>query len=208
MTEEINYLGINENFPVAGQDNDTQTFRDNFDTIKQNFRIAKDKITNLDTITQGLDLIESPEGFGSDFQGRIIYNAVFKGCRDKWHNGGSANASQAVSFYAGQFQTFTVNTTATFTFEEFPTNTDTAIEETWAMGKTTIELKGPGTVVNVTFSTGGSTVLKRNGFPAPGTVANQVALELPADSNTNPVLVEVWQYSTDKVFIKYLGQFN
>ena len=35
MASTINYLGINENFPVAGQDNDTQVFRDNFDTIKQ-----------------------------------------------------------------------------------------------------------------------------------------------------------------------------
>ena len=30
---DINYLNINENFPVAGEDNDTQVFRSNFNTI-------------------------------------------------------------------------------------------------------------------------------------------------------------------------------
>jgi hypothetical protein len=138
----------------------------------------------------------------------MVYNAVFKGCKEKWHNGGSAGATQAVSFLAGSFQTYTVNSTSAFTFEEFPTNTDTAVEETWSVGRVILELKGPGTVQNVTFSTGGSTVLKRNGFPAPGAVANQVSLELPADANTNPVLIEVWQYTTNSVFIRYIGQFT
>ena len=44
----INYLSINENFPVPGQDNDTQVFRDNFDTIKQSLRIAGEEITDLE----------------------------------------------------------------------------------------------------------------------------------------------------------------
>ena len=47
MASNINYLSINENFPVAGQDNDTQVFRDNFDTIKTSLRNAKDEIGSL-----------------------------------------------------------------------------------------------------------------------------------------------------------------
>ena len=45
----INYLSINENFPVAGADNDTQTFRDNFDTIKTSLNTAKTEITSLES---------------------------------------------------------------------------------------------------------------------------------------------------------------
>jgi len=44
----INYLNIDENFPIAGQDNDTQVFRDNFDSIKQALRIAKEEIGVLE----------------------------------------------------------------------------------------------------------------------------------------------------------------
>ena len=47
MTSLINFAAINENFPVAGQDNDTQVFRDNFDTIKTNFSAAKTEIEDL-----------------------------------------------------------------------------------------------------------------------------------------------------------------
>ncbi len=47
MTSAINYAAINENFPVAGQDNDTQTFRDNFDSIKTALSTAKTEITDL-----------------------------------------------------------------------------------------------------------------------------------------------------------------
>lgn len=40
---------IDEAFPVAGQDNDSQGFRDNFTIIKDNFEIARGEITALET---------------------------------------------------------------------------------------------------------------------------------------------------------------
>ena len=33
---QVNTLGLNENFPVAGQNNPSQGFRDNFGKIKSN----------------------------------------------------------------------------------------------------------------------------------------------------------------------------
>ena len=38
MASNITYTTIDEQFPVAGQDNDSQGFRDNFSIIKENFR--------------------------------------------------------------------------------------------------------------------------------------------------------------------------
>jgi hypothetical protein len=40
MSSNIVYTTIDEQFPVAGQDNDSQGFRDNFNIIKENFRNA------------------------------------------------------------------------------------------------------------------------------------------------------------------------
>ena len=34
MASNINYVNVDETFPVAGQDNDSQGFRDNFSTIR------------------------------------------------------------------------------------------------------------------------------------------------------------------------------
>ena len=56
MTSNINFIGINEDFPIAGQDNDTQTFRDNFNTIKTSLQSAKEEITELQDTSARLDL--------------------------------------------------------------------------------------------------------------------------------------------------------
>jgi hypothetical protein len=52
MSSNINPNNINGNFPVAGQDNDSQGFRDNFTNILNNFSFASTEITNLqNTVT-------------------------------------------------------------------------------------------------------------------------------------------------------------
>ena len=37
MASNINSTGVDATFPIAGQDNDSQGFRNNFNTIKNNF---------------------------------------------------------------------------------------------------------------------------------------------------------------------------
>jgi hypothetical protein len=47
MTSQINYNILDANFPVAGHDNDSQGFRDNFQIIKNNFESAATEISAL-----------------------------------------------------------------------------------------------------------------------------------------------------------------
>ena len=51
MASNINDTGVNKDYPVAGQDNDSQGFRDNFNVIKDNFVAAKSEIETLQTNT-------------------------------------------------------------------------------------------------------------------------------------------------------------
>lgn len=51
MASTINPNNINITYPIAGQDNDTQGFRDNFRNIKTNFNTAKLEITDLQSAT-------------------------------------------------------------------------------------------------------------------------------------------------------------
>ena len=46
MASLINPI-IDITYPIAGQDNDTQGFRDNFSSIKNNLNIAKNEISDL-----------------------------------------------------------------------------------------------------------------------------------------------------------------
>jgi hypothetical protein len=47
MASNINTTDINTSYPVAGQDNDTQGFRDNWANIVENLQVAAAEITNL-----------------------------------------------------------------------------------------------------------------------------------------------------------------
>jgi hypothetical protein len=49
MTSQINPLNIDATYPVAGQPNNTQGFRDNFTATQTNFGYAKNEITDLQT---------------------------------------------------------------------------------------------------------------------------------------------------------------
>jgi hypothetical protein len=47
MTSLINPNNIDGGYPVAGQDNNSQGFRDNFTNTKTNFQFAADEISQL-----------------------------------------------------------------------------------------------------------------------------------------------------------------
>ena len=49
MSSNINPNNIDTTYPVAGQDNDSQGFRDNFTNIKNNFTEAQTELNDLQT---------------------------------------------------------------------------------------------------------------------------------------------------------------
>ena len=91
-----------------------------------------------------------------------------------------------------------IGANTSLSFSEFPTG---AVDVTGLgqIGKATLELYGDGTTRTITFTTTGSTVIKKSpGFPGSVTVT----------SATNPVIIEVWQHSTDVIWMNYLGLFS
>ena len=73
----INPNSINGGFPVFGQDNSTQGFRDNFTNIKNNFVAAKAELEDI----QGKVLVKSALSGGvldNDMDGGTLTNAQLK----------------------------------------------------------------------------------------------------------------------------------
>jgi hypothetical protein len=194
VTSLINFAAINENFPVAGQDNDTQVFRDNFDTIKTNFREAKTEIEDLQDNT-------AKTNNDNDFNGSIIANATLQNTslRKKDYGEPITSPTQEVSFIQAMYHIIRIGTpSCSLSFTEFPTDV-VDIEGVGKVGKATLELYGDGTARTITFLTSDSTVIKKSaGFPGTVTVT----------STTNPTLIEVWQHNSDIIFLNYLGEFN
>ena len=188
MTSNINSAAINENFPVAGQDNDTQVFRDNFDTIKTSLLTAYTEITALQAATEGLALDAYDEVaagiHGSDFNNRIIYSAVLQNSFERKFDGGDITAPLTIDYQNGNYQVYRIGANITVDFLNFPDGLGTSKN-----GKVTLELYGDGTTRTITFSTSGATVIKKNAtFPATFTLTSA---ESSAGAG-NPVIIEVW----------------
>ena len=72
MASNIDTTSIDATFPVAGQDNNSQGFRDNFNVSKNNFTAAKSEIETLQTNTAKLNA-------SNNFAGNEVSGATFKG---------------------------------------------------------------------------------------------------------------------------------
>jgi hypothetical protein len=192
-TSNINYLSVNENFPVAGQDNDTQVFRDNFDTIKTSLRNAKTEVNELLGAAARLDN-------DNDFGLNIVQNALLQSNREqKWDGGAVASSPLTVDFQNGSYHIYRFGANTTLEFLNLPGDPAYTAEVTpIGMGKIRLELYGDGTARTIGFSSSGGTVIKKNSdFPA----------SLVLTSSTNPVFIDVWRHSQEIIFMQYLGQF-
>ena len=112
MTSAINPNLINGAFPIAGQDNSSQGFRDNFTNTKENFTTAYNEITDL----QNKVLLASPltDGtFNNDMQGNLLVNPKLQGVRELIYNFGSVSGSQNIDFNTGSYQTMTLSGSTT-----------------------------------------------------------------------------------------------
>jgi hypothetical protein len=193
VTSNINFAAINENFPVAGQDNDTQTFRDNFDTIKTNFSSAKTEITDLQDNAARTD---SDNDFLYNVVGSLTLQDAY--LRKKDYGAAIVAGTQDISFKQAMYHVVKVGANTSLSFTEFPTG---AVDVTGLgqIGKATLELYSDGAARTITFSTTGCTVIKKSpGFPGSVTVT----------SATNPVIIEVWQHSSTVIFLNYLGLYS
>ena len=94
MASNINTTSINESYPVAGVDNDSQGFRDNFATIKSNFVEAKSNIEDLQDNT-------AKTNANNNFFGNQVTGANLIANTEVLYPGGTVNAGQNVSFANG-----------------------------------------------------------------------------------------------------------
>ena len=66
MASNIVPGNVDGTFPVAGKDNSSQGFRDNFTAIKNNFTNAKTEIESLQTNAPYSKILELVENFVND----------------------------------------------------------------------------------------------------------------------------------------------
>ena len=115
MTSQINPNNINVAYPVAGQDNNTQGFRDNFTFIRNNFVSARDEINDLQTF--GI-----VKGTNNDFGGGEIYNVKIRDMSAVALLNSPVAGVVTIDYAASPYQYFTTNDNITVNFnsQSFP----------------------------------------------------------------------------------------
>ena len=109
MSSNINPNNIDTTYPIAGQDNDSQGFRDNFTNIKTNFQYAEDEISDLQTKVI-LKSALTGTTLDNDMGGAPISNATLNGARTTRVSLGNASTQTVpgtipVDYAAGEFHT-------------------------------------------------------------------------------------------------------
>lgn len=121
MTSAINFSTIDENYPVAGIDNNSQGFRDNFNEIKTALATASNEITTLQTKAVLKSNLSSNAEVTNDLAGSSIVNGVhnkFYGVSYTPTNAVTTATTIDVEF--GVFQAFTMGADVSFTFTNWP----------------------------------------------------------------------------------------
>jgi hypothetical protein len=121
MTSAINYSAINTAYPVAGQDNNSQGFRDNFTAISVGLSTAKAEISALQqnaVLTQ--DLATSSIPVVNNLLGSTISNGLISQLNPVFYNlGNITSAGSLININNGPVQQVRLTGSATLTFSNW-----------------------------------------------------------------------------------------
>ena len=108
MTSNINPNNIDGAYPVAGQDNNSQGFRDNFTNTSTNFQYAADEITDLQN-NAVLKSALSGTTLDNNMQGNALSNALLSNMADAIVALGTLSGTVTVNYALASYQTVTTN---------------------------------------------------------------------------------------------------
>jgi hypothetical protein len=191
MASNINTTDIDTEYPVPGQDNDSQGFRDNFTTILDNFEAAKSEIETLQTDTVKLNAENTFLLDGND-NPTLLIDANLKAHSLTVYTdpAGSVSSATTVSYADGEYQVY-----------DLDGDTEVTIDNSgWPQS---------GRYAKMTLHLTAST-------PSVLTIAGNIKYGGDAfwnnpviDSSSDPHIIELWTYQGGTtIYAKYLGKFE
>lgn len=182
---------INVTFPVAGQDNDTQGFRDNYSNIKNGLLALAGEVTTLQSdsayITQT-----------NNFQQNIIQNASLQSVSSVigTHVLGAIGGNQTVDYTEGNFQRWNITSATNFSFTNWPVDANS----NYTYGSVVLELSGA--VASVATPTSVTFLATKVSLDTSNT-----QLQNPVSLTTSSVVryeVSSWN-GNNEIFVRFLG---
>jgi hypothetical protein len=121
MSSSINPNNIDGNFPVAGQPNNTQGFRDNFTNIKTNFSTTATEITDLENNGIFKSALAGTT-LDNNMADNLIYAAAIRDFSAVAVQLTATSGSITVDYSAGHYQTISTTGSISLNFTNFPSS--------------------------------------------------------------------------------------
>tara|TARA_B110000305_G_C19458049_1_gene652257 strand:+ start:3530 stop:4144 length:615 start_codon:yes stop_codon:yes gene_type:complete len=191
---------IDEEYPIAGQDNDSQGFRDNFAAIQSSLTATKTAVKDLESKV----VVKAALGttvLNNDMQGSIIKNAVLEGVAGESLNKTVTNdADGDILWSDAYYQNITManSASARLSLGGWPAN--------GVYGKMRLAIKSSGGAANVATKTvifeaaGAGTIKVDPNFPTG---------DFTVTSTSSPKIIDVWTINGgSELFMEYIGEFT
>ena len=195
----MRYSEIDRDFPVAGQDNESQGFRDNFDAIQESLQYCDTEITELKetTVKLGVENV-------FDENATITNVKLVNQSEEVFKTASAINISQPIDYSLGSYQYLKFRNNVTLELTGWPTP---GAEEGGRFTKLRLELiRDPSSktdndldAVTITFTSSDSNIRYSDNWPT----------TLTLSSTTEPVVVEFWTWDKSaSIYGRYLGQYG
>ncbi len=119
MTSNINPNNIDTTYPVAGQDNDSQGFRDNFTRLKNNFTEAQTELNDLQSKVVVKSALTGTT-IDNDFAGSVMKAAETRDIRETVVAQGTTSGTVTINYASGPYHTITSSGNITLAFSGLP----------------------------------------------------------------------------------------
>jgi hypothetical protein len=195
MASSIDTSTIDADYPVAGIDNDSQGFRDNFNSIKTNITTAGSEITALQANRARIDA-------DNNHVGNEIQDAELLQVTEKFNNSSQTlTADHEVDYRDAHVHQFNATAPAgnimTVSFVGWPTNRYAKLRIIMSVSS--------GVSTNITLSPSNGTGLNDNNAAWVG--GNNILTH--TGSIGQKIIVDVFTYDTgNNLFFNYIGSFD
>lgn len=192
----INVTDLDKDFPVPGQDNDSQGFRDNFTVIDDNFNATKARLEDIETngVRKEANTTFLPLSTGGT--ARLI-NPTLQSHTEVKYDIGSVTGSADVDFSLGNYHTVNLTDDTELSIVNTP--------DSGYLGKVTLHVTASSGTQNLTwdstltikFDTASENFWNRTTTQSSDILAGKV------------YIIELWTYQDSTTFYaKYVGEFE
>lgn len=206
MASSIISTTIDETYPVAGQDNDSQGFRDNFTIIKDNFAFAKTEIETLQTDAAKLNVSNA---FSYNTQSQTVTKEVTKTRVDSTV---AASGTSNIQFSNSNWVEVNVQgTDGTINIQGWPEVTESAAygEIVFALSPNTSPSSYVVKFTSENASGTASQVLIDDSTQFTSVDANTASIAISTSASTQYKLVKAMTWDRGgRLFLQYLGEFT